>query len=247
MKSIFAKNKLLPTILLIGILLIATAITLKVVRRSSFVRQLRGQQTVESVLEKYGVGARARLKNKFAKAGLNYPPSKIILLGLKAEELLQVYACNENSQLIKLVHSYPIIGTSGSIGPKLREGDGQMPEGFYKISELEPNTPFHVAMRVNYPNEFDKEMGKRDGRDTLGGDIMIHGANCSIGCLAMGDPASEELFVLVHDTGLERTEVLMSPFDFRKPPDGISLPESPAWMAAVYAELKKRIAALSVS
>ncbi len=244
MNSLFAKNKLLLSILLIGLLLICSVFLLKAVRRCSMARQFRGQQTIELVLQKYGDQARIRLKAKFERAGAIYPPAGLIFLGLKAEEELQIYSLDEHSNSPRFICSFPILGTSGVLGPKLKEGDKQMPEGFYRISELEPNTPYHVAMRVDYPNEFDKEMGKQDGRATLGGDIMIHGANCSIGCLAMGDPASEELFVLVHDVGIDNTELLMSPFDFRHPPDGIVLPVEPEWIGAVYSQLNAKLKSL---
>jgi len=98
-------------------------------------------------------------------------------------------------------------------------------------------------MRVNYPNDFDKAMGQADQRDKLGGDIMIHGSTGSIGCLAMGDPASEDLFVLVHDTGLDSTTLIMSPYDFRKA-SKIELPSKPAWLNTFYNDLKTRVLAL---
>lgn len=244
MNLFFAKTKILTALLLIGALLIVSMLLLKAVRSSSVVQQFRGRQTIESVLQKYGDQARIRLKARFEKASATYPPAGLILLGLKAEKELQVYSLDAQSDSPRFVCSFPILGTSGVLGPKLREGDKQMPEGFYRISELEPNTPYHVAMRVDYPNEFDKEMGKRDGRATLGGDIMIHGADCSIGCLAMGDPASEELFVLVHDVGNDKTELIMSPFDFRHPPNGIDLPQLPEWINGVYSQLKAKVKSL---
>lgn len=74
------------------------------------------------------------------------------------------------------IKSYPILAASGSIGPKLRESDMQVPEGVYQIESLNPNSQFHLSLRVNYPNEFDREQARIDGRAQLGGDIMIHGS-----------------------------------------------------------------------
>ncbi len=65
--------------------------------------------------------------------------------------------------------------------PKFKEGDGQIPEGIYGIEYLNPNSKFHLSMKINYPNSFDKEMAKIDNRKNLGGDIMIHGSNKTIG------------------------------------------------------------------
>ena len=70
---------------------------------------------------------------------------------------------------------------------KLKEGDGQVPEGIYHIDSLNPNSMFHLSIRLDYPNSFDKQQGKIDGRKELGSDIMIHGNTCSSGCLAIGD------------------------------------------------------------
>ena len=87
----------------------------------------------------------------------------------------------------------PILAASGVSGPK-REGDKQVPEGFYRIELLNPNSRYHLSLRVNYPNADDLERARQDGRalSTLGGDIMIHGGSASIGCLALGDPAVGE-------------------------------------------------------
>ena len=82
---------------------------------------------------------------------------------------------------------------SGRLGPKLKEGDRQVPEGLYRVESLNPNSRYHLSLRVNYPNEQDKSYGRLDGRNNLGTDIMIHGKDCSIGCLAMGDPSCDFL------------------------------------------------------
>ena len=72
---------------------------------------------------------------------------------------------------------YPIRAASGALGPKLREGDRQVPEGVYDIESLNPNSRFHVALRVGYPNAFDRQMAGREGRTALGGDIMIRASH----------------------------------------------------------------------
>lgn len=207
-------------------------------------QKLQRKNTVASIVQEYGDAARQRLKKHFEQVHLSYPPKSIILLGLKAEKTLQIYGTDEKGEL-HYICTYPILGNSGVLGPKLKEGDKQMPEGFYRIREFEPNSSYHVALRVDYPSEFDKARGKEDGRENLGSDIMIHGDNRSIGCLAMGDPASEDLFVLVNDVGIPNTELIMSPYDFRKPiPEGITLPDQPSWIKPLYEDLKKRLNSL---
>lgn len=198
------------------------------------------KNTVESIIALYGTSARARLKPAFAAAKVDYPPGELKMLGLKAEKSLEIYAAGKDKDLTYIC-TYPILGTSGVLGPKLKEGDKQMPEGFYRIREFEPNSSYHVALRVDYPSEFDKQMGKNDGRTNLGSDIMIHGNNCSVGCLAMGDPVSEEIFVLAHDVGLDNTELIMSPYDFRTPPPAISLPATTKWLPELYKNLESAV------
>ena len=90
-----------------------------------------------------------------------------------------------------------------------------MPEGVYRIEYLNPNSSYHLSMKVDYPNAYDPAMAKRDGRTRLGGDIFIHGKDVSIGCVALGDRAIEELFTLVAETGTERVKVIIAPNDLR--------------------------------
>jgi murein L,D-transpeptidase YafK len=70
-------------------------------------------------------------------------------------------------------------------------------------------------MKVSYPNDLDRRMTARDGRMQLGGDIFIHGNQVSIGCVAVGDPAIEELFTLVAETGHRNVDVIIAPNDLR--------------------------------
>src|SRR5262249_27232730 len=92
-------------------------------------------------------------------------------------------------------------------------------------------------LRVNYPNAFDRQMAAKDGRKNLGGDIMIHGKNLSAGCLAMGDEAVEELFVLAAQTGLSNIKLIIAPTDFRE--NGLTAldPGRPEWLPRLYTEI----------
>lgn len=92
-----------------------------------------------------------------------------------------------------LQHTYPILGQSGDLGPKTAEGDEQVPEGFYAVTPhgMNPCSLYHLSFNIGYPNAYDTAQGR------TGSLIMIHGKDCSIGCLAMGDPAIEEIYTLV--------------------------------------------------
>lgn len=167
-------------------------------------------------------------------AGLGYPPARVRLLGLKAEKRVEVYAADATGPW-KPLAAFPVLAASGGPGPKLREGDGQVPEGLYRIVLLNPNSRFHVSLRVDYPSDDDRIHARADGREQLGGDIMIHGGQASIGCLALGDPAIEEVFTLAARVGIDHVDVLILPHDLRRDPV-FPLPV-PGWMTARYQTL----------
>ena len=173
--------------------------------------------------------------------GLSYPPARVRLLGLKAEKRLEVYAGNATGPWQQLA-SYSILAASGGPGPKLCEGDGQVPEGLYRIALLNPNSRFHVSLRVDYPSDDDRIHGRADGRESLGSDIMIHGGQASIGCLALGDPAIEEVFSLAARVGITQVDTLILPHDLRLDP--VFPTAVPSWMTVRYQGLLNEARAL---
>lgn len=205
--------------------------------------RVMGRATVEERVARYGEEARARLSPHFEEAGGSYPPARFVLVGFKEERELALYAGPDGDSLVH-VCTWPILAASGELGPKLREGDRQVPEGVYAIESLNPNSRFHLALRLDYPNAHDRARGAEDGRNELGGDIMIHGDRVSIGCLAMGDEAAEELFVLAADTGCTNAQVLICPVDFRTRELPADRSTTPPWTEALYAELRTELARL---
>jgi len=202
--------------------------------------QIRGgAPSLAGVVAKYGPAARARLKPHFARAGVAYPPKKIALLVFKRERRLSLWADG------KFIRAYPVLAASGHAGPKLRQGDYQVPEGLYRIEFLNPASSYHLSMKVNYPNAFDQRMAARDHRSNLGGDIFIHGKNVSIGCVALGDPAIEELFTLAADTGHQRIRVIIAPNDLRT--GGAIFDETaPQWAGELYSMVGTALAEFPV-
>jgi murein L,D-transpeptidase YafK len=196
--------------------------------------------TVADRLQQYGPHARARWQPFFSAKGMSYPPTRVTLAAFKREKLLRVYAAGANGPL-RFVRSYPILAASGVIGPKLREGDKQVPEGIYPVETLNPNSRFHLALRVGYPNEFDREQARLDARTNLGGDIMIHGSDVSVGCLAIGNEAAEDLFVLAADAGVGNVTVIISPYDFRQGGGLKELTNLPPWIGKLYDAIKARV------
>lgn len=205
------------------------------------IMRLQGKRTLAQRLTQYGPAARERLVPELKRRGIDYPPGRIVLLALKDEREMQVYVGAENGKL-RYFKTYPILGASGKLGPKLREGDMQVPEGIYRVVFLNPNSLYHLALRLNYPNEFDLQMAARDHRRELGGDIMIHGYKCSIGCLAMGNPASEDLFILAADLGIENIRVIIAPTDLRT--HSASTSGLPKWTGRLYKDISAEMANL---
>lgn len=209
----------------------------------SVVQRARGQSTVADRVAQYGPAVQARLTPDFERIGLVWPPRRLALVGLKHERRLEVWAGDGKGPL-RLLREYPILAASGRLGPKLREGDRQVPEGRYRLAGLNPNSAFHLSLRVNYPSPDDLAHAWAEGRKGVGQDIMIHGSQVSAGCLAMGDAAAEDLFVLAAQAGAPNVEILLSPVDFRRrdlPPE---MPPVPAWMAQRYATLRAALAEL---
>ena len=202
---------------------------------------MQGKATVADRVSEFGAVADGRWKSFFARAEVPYPPQKLVFLGLKAEKRLEIYA--RNGEKWRFVRALPILAASGTSGPKLREGDFQVPEGFYEIESLNPNSAYHLSLRVSYPSRQDRDIAAREGRSQLGGNIMIHGSSVSIGCPAMGDEAAEDLFVLAARTGRENIEVWLCPLDFRvaAPPNEA---DAPSWLQDRYAALRQSVQTL---
>ena len=201
---------------------------------------MKGKKTVSDRVSQYGEAVRARLGPRFADVKVAYPPRRVTLVGLKLERTIQVWVSGDDGKWTHL-RDYPILGMSGVLGPKLKEGDMQVPEGLYRVESLNPNSLYHLALRVNYPNSHDRLRGKQDGRPALGSDIMIHGKTCSIGCLAMGDEAAEDLFVLAAETGIDNVSIILAPVDFRTRELPDPMPALPPWVGELYGATKEEL------
>jgi len=198
--------------------------------------------TVASRVKQFRGVVEQRCVPLFEKANAAWPPKGLCFVGLKEERELQVFATDREERLV-FVHSYPILGASGRSGPKLREGDMQVPEGIYGIELLNPNSLFHLSLRINYPNADDIRRAAAEGRTEPGSDIMIHGGSGSIGCLAMGDEAAEDLFIMAALAGVKNIRVILAPYDFRQkaahPPEG-----APSWTSVLYTGIESALRVL---
>ncbi len=161
---------------------------------------------------------------------------KLILLGLKEERILEVWGIQPDGT-VKKIRAFPFTGFSGRPGPKLNEGDGQIPEGIYRIEYLNPNSSYHLSLKLDYPNRFDRQKAARDGRKKPGNDIFIHGRSATIGCIPIGDTGIEELFLMIAGIGKENVEVILSPYDMRIKTKAIEV-EGIDWEAELHALIK---------
>ena len=103
----------------------------------------------------------------------------------------------EKEEPFRKVVTFSITFSSGQPGPKRREGDRQVPEGFYVVNVFNPQSKYHLSLGLNYPNASDRVFA--DAQQP-GSEIYIHGRAVSIGCLAISDEAIEELYLLALDT-----------------------------------------------
>jgi murein L,D-transpeptidase YafK len=133
------------------------------------------------------------LKKQFEQKKLQWPPEEVYIRTFKYDKQLEVWVKNADKETFKLFKTYKVCMQSGSMGPKRFEGDYQVPEGFYYINEFNPNSNYHLALGLNYPNASDRILS-----DSLrpGNNIYIHGNCVSTGCIAISDEPIEEVYVM---------------------------------------------------
>ena len=155
------------------------------------------------------------LSKSLAEISIESNDYKIFIRAFKLDKKLEVWVSKLSSEKFKLFKVYNIAASSGNLGPKRKEGDYQVPEGFYKIERFNPFSDYHLSLGINYPNSADKILGDKK----LGGDIYIHGSNVTIGCIPITNDKIEELYILAvqaKNNGQKNIYVHIFPFDFDK-------------------------------
>lgn len=188
--------------------------------------------TIDSRLAAIEKSVMLRLK-PCLKNGL---PDELLLLAYKKEKRLELWGHQASSAWWK-IKDYEIVAASGTAGPKLMEGDRQVPEGIYGIENLHPNSNFYLSLKIAYPSAEDIAIAKQEGRDTetLGSFIMLHGYGGSIGCIAVENEAIEEIFTLVARVGVKNVKILIFPHDLSR--QKIPSDLKPKWLADRYEKL----------
>ena len=155
--------------------------------------------------------------------------SPILVRIFKQEAELEVWKQDRDGRFA-LLKTYPICRWSGDLGPKIKEGDRQAPEGFYTISpaQMNPQSSFYLAFNTGYPNAFDQALGR------TGGQLMVHGDCSSRGCYAMTDEQIAEIYSLGRESffGGQRAFQLQA-FTFKMTPVNMAKhrnnPNMPFW------------------
>ncbi len=133
-----------------------------------------------------------------------------LIRAYKKEAELEVWKMRADGRYVH-VKTFPMCRWSGQLGPKTREGDRQVPEGFYSIApgQLNPNSSYYLAFNVGYPNAYDRAWGH------TGGTIMVHGVCSSMGCFSMTDRQIAEIYSIVRtslNSGQNAVQMQSYPF-----------------------------------
>ncbi|WP_303309885.1 murein L,D-transpeptidase family protein [Hymenobacter sp. BT730] len=142
---------------------------------------------------------------------INPAQLQVYLRVFKIGKRVEVWAHNRGPEPFRLFCQYTLAGTSGTLGPKRRAGDGQVPEGCYRINRFNPNSLYHLSLGLDYPNAADLALHE----PAPGGDIFIHGSNVTVGCLPITNACIEELYILAVEAraaGQQEIPVHIFPF-----------------------------------
>ncbi len=178
------------------------------VPQTDFLAEQKRYKRVRTSFDKKGEIVIKRLKEN----EINIDELNILITAYKAEQILEIYAKKKTETRYKKVESYDICKSSGQPGPKRKQGDYQVPEGFYYIDRYNPSSNFYLSLGINYPNKSDKIKSKATN---LGGDIFIHGACVTIGCIPMTDNKIMEIYLYaIHarNSGQMQIPVYIFPF-----------------------------------
>jgi len=152
------------------------------------------------------------VKDLFTQKDVKLNDCEIFIRIFKTEKTVEVWAKNKTDKKFKLITTYDFCRSSGTVGPKTAQGDGQTPEGFYYVDRFNPVSNFYLSLGVDYPNKSDKI---RNNKNKLGGDIFIHGSCVTIGCVPITDDKIMELYIMAVETrnaGQQKIQVHIFPF-----------------------------------
>ena len=149
-------------------------------------------QLKSSRVKKAWTNKSSSIKKLLSDKNISTDKLEIFIRAFKTEDKLEVWGKNKSDDKFVLLKTYEVCAKSGLLGPKMKQGDGQVPEGVYNINRFNPTSTYYLSLGLNYPNAADK---KRSKAKDLGGDIFIHGKCVTIGCLPLTDEWIEEVYL----------------------------------------------------
>jgi len=153
-----------------------------------FTNQLNQPRVASANMKRY-----ISIESWFTSKNISFPSDKIFWRAFKWNKVLELWAFSNDSNKYIMIKSLPICETIGDLGPKRKQGDLQIPEGFYTIENFNPQSKYHLSLKLSYPNKSDSILGVQG---ELGGDIYIHGGCETIGCLPMTDTLIESIYLI---------------------------------------------------
>lgn len=136
------------------------------------------------------------LKKELGEEGIAFENVELFIRVFKQEEIIEVWAKKNSDDIFVEIKKYSFCKNSGNLGPKRKEGDKQIPEGFYYIDRFNPKSKFYLSLGLNYPNASDLLLSDQE---KPGNDIFIHGGCATVGCIPITDEKIKELFVLASE------------------------------------------------
>lgn len=159
------------------------------------------------------------VKRAFQAKGIPYPPEEILLLALKREKALELWARGKQKTELALVKEYALCAGTERLGPKRQPGDTHAPEGFYVVTGFQPRGDSRLALQIDYPNESDRILGK-PGK--LAEALSLHG-DCQGAGLPLAGDAIDELYVAGLDTAsASATPIAVHIFPTRLTEEGLA-------------------------
>jgi len=162
--------------------------------------------------------------NYFKHKSIDLANFQLFIRAFKNEKILEVWVKEKNTDRFTLLHTYEFCTSSGTLGPKRRQGDLQIPEGVYYINHFNPESNFYLSLGLNYPNASDTILSDKQHP---GSSIYIHGDCVTIGCIPLTDDKIKELYIIaVEATNGGQEKIPVHVFPTRLTEQGISFLKS---------------------
>lgn len=153
------------------------------------------------------------IEQKLRERNINLNELNILIVAYKSEKELDLYVKKKSEIIYKKLTTYDICSSSGTLGPKRKVGDYQVPEGFYHIDRFNPTSQFYLSLGINYPNKSDRI---KSTAKNPGGDIFIHGSCVTIGCMPLTDEKIKEVYLYaIHARQNGETKIPVYIFPFK--------------------------------